>query len=149
MTYTIILDMNHPTVQHLCKIDKRLTKVISMVRTLSYEPLDDGYSFIVHEIIEQMLSIKAGAKVYSRLIELCDGKISPERINALSDEQIRGTGTSSNKVSYIIVATDSIISSHLSLTTLHDLSDKEVVKELTRIKGIGNWTKNVLNFCVE
>lgn len=81
MADTIILDMNHPAVQYLCKIDKCLAKVISMVRTISYEPHDDGYSFIVHEIIEQMLSIKAGAKIYSRLIELCDGKISPERIN--------------------------------------------------------------------
>lgn len=140
MADTIILDMNHPAVQHLCKKDKRLAKVISMVGTITYEPHDDGYSFIVHEIIEQMLSIKAGAKIYSRLTELCDGKISPERINALTDEQIRGTGTSSNKVSYIRAATDSIISGRLSLTVLQELSDKEVVRELTRIKGIGNWT---------
>lgn len=140
MADTIILDMNHPAVQHLCKKDKRLAKVISMVGTITYEPHDDGYSFIVHEIIEQMLSIKAGAKIYSRLIELCDGKISPERINGLSDEQIRSTGTSNNKVSYIRAVTDSILSDRLSLTALQELSGKEVVKELTRIKGIGNWT---------
>lgn len=140
MADTIILDMNHPAVQHLCKKDKRLAKVISMVGTITYEPHNDGYSFIVHEIIEQMLSIKAGAKIYSRLIELCDGKISPERINGLSDEQIRSTGTSNNKVSYIRAVTDSILSDRLSLTALQELSSKEVVKELTRIKGIGNWT---------
>ena len=140
MTETIVLDMNNPTVQCLCKKDKRLAKVISMVGTITYKPHDDGYAFIVHEIIEQMLSIKAGAKIYSRLIELCDGEITPEKINALSDEQIKSTGTSGNKVSYIRSVTDSIMSGHLSLTDLKKLSDKEVIKSLTHIKGIGNWT---------
>ena len=140
MAELIILDMNNPAVQYLCQKDKRLSKVISMVGTIAYEPHNDGYAFIVHEIIEQMLSIKAGAKIYSRLIDLCDGEVTPEKINALSDEQIKSTGTSSNKVSYIRAVTDSIIDNSLSLTALNELSDIEVVKALTKIKGIGNWT---------
>ena len=39
------------------------------------------YAFLIHEIIEQMLSIKAGAKIYGRLKDLCDGEVLPERID--------------------------------------------------------------------
>jgi DNA-3-methyladenine glycosylase II len=64
----VILDMSTPSVQYLCKKDKRLSKVVSMVGPISYVPHEeDAYSFLVHEIIEQMLSVKAGAKIYGRL----------------------------------------------------------------------------------
>lgn len=75
----ITLDMNTPSVQYLCRKDKRLAKVISMVGTITYAPYTDGYPFLVHEIIEQMLSIKTSQKIYARLEELCDGDISPQQ----------------------------------------------------------------------
>ena len=44
-----------------------------------------------------MLSIKAGAKIYGRLQDLCDGRITLEAIVQLTNEQIRSTGTSNGK----------------------------------------------------
>ena len=99
MPNVVTLDMDHPAVQYLCKKDKRLAKVIEMVGPIQYTPHDeDAYSFLVHEIIEQMLSVKAGQKIFERLEELCSGNVSPEQIRNLSDEQIRSTGTSNAKV---------------------------------------------------
>lgn len=54
MSEIITLDMNTPSVQYLCKKDKRLAKVISMVGSITYEPHnEDPYSHMIHEIIEQ------------------------------------------------------------------------------------------------
>ena len=81
----ITLDNNSPQIQYLCKKDKRLAKVISIVGPITYETHDeDPFEFLVHEIIEQMLSVKAGNKIFSRLVDLCDGKITPEKIALLS-----------------------------------------------------------------
>ena len=92
MTEIITLDINSPPIQYLCKKDKRLAKVISMVGPITYSPHeDDPYRFLIHEIIEQMLSVKAGQKIFSRLEELCAGNVNPDNISALTDEQIRGT----------------------------------------------------------
>lgn len=102
MSKTIILDMNSPPVQYLCKRDKRLAKVISMVGPITYTTHEeDPYSFLVHEIIEQMLSVKAGAKIFDRLNTLCNDHIVPETIMNLTDEELRSIGTSKNKVTYI------------------------------------------------
>ena len=141
MPNAVTLDMNHPAIQYLCKKDKRLAKVISMVGTITYVPHDeDTYAFLIHEIIEQMLSVKAGRKIYGRLEELCDGEITPERISALSDDEIRGTGTSNAKVEYIRNVTNAILDGSLDFNKLTGLPDSAVIKELTKLRGIGNWT---------
>lgn len=136
----ITLDMNTSSVQYLCKKDKRLAKVISMVGTITYTPYTDSYPFLVHEIIEQMLSIKAGQKIYARLEKLCKGNITPDIVAKLSDEEIRSIGTSRSKVSYIRNITNAIVSRELDLGNLTQQTDVEVTASLTKIRGIGNWT---------
>ena len=141
MPNVITLDMNHPAVQCLCKKDKRLAKVIEMVGPIQYTPHDeDSYSFLIHEIIEQMLSVKVDQKIYGRLDDLCGGDISQNTIHCLTDEQIRSTGTSNAKVGYIRNITDAIKDGTLDFERLKQLSDREVIASLTKIRGIGNWT---------
>ena len=140
MAEEIQLNQQNPAVQYLCQKDKRLAKVISMVGDISYSVHEDGYSFLVHEIVEQMLSVKAGAKIYGRLEDLCSGNVTPQAISSLSDEEIRATGTASAKVSYIRGITDAIISGELDLSELENLSDKDVIKRMTSFRGIGTWT---------
>lgn len=62
-----------------------------MVGEITYSPYSDGYAFLVHDIIEQMLSIKAGVKIYERLLALCGGYVTPTTINSLTLEDIRET----------------------------------------------------------
>ncbi len=141
MPNVVTIDMSTPSVQYLCKKDKRLAKVISMVGSISYVPHEeDAYAFLVHEIIEQMLSVKAGQKIYSRLEELCGEEISSVRIAALTDEQIRSTGTSNAKVEYIRNITNAVTNGTLDFSAMQHFSDEEVIASLTKIRGIGKWT---------
>lgn len=136
----VVLNAEHPAVRYLCEKDRRLAKVISMVGEITYKPHEDGYAFIVHEIIEQMLSIKAGAKIYGRLEKLCDGRISADRVDTLSDEAIKCIGTANSKVTYIRGVTDAVLNGDISLDSLTEVPDEEVYKRLTALKGIGSWT---------
>jgi len=141
MPEIITLDMNTASIQYLCARDKRLAKVISMVGPITYSPHeDDPYRFLIHEIIEQMLSVKAGQKIFSRLEDLCDGNVDPDNISSLTDEQIRSTGTSNAKVEYIRNLTSALESGTLSFDNLTAMSDKDVIREMTKIRGIGTWT---------
>jgi len=138
----ITLNMNTPSVQYLYKKDKRLAKVISMVGKITYSPHDDEstYCFLIHEIIEQMLSVKAGQKIFGRLEDMCNGYITPESISKLSDEQIRSAGTSNAKVTYIRSITNAVINNDIDFPELKKLSDTEIIKKLISIRGIGNWS---------
>lgn len=141
MAEIITLDMDTASIQYLCERDKRLAKVISMVGPITYSPHeDDPYCFLIHEIIEQMLSVKAGQKIFARLEELCTGNVNPDSISALTDEQIRSTGTSNAKVEYIRNLTNALESDTLSFDRLSTLPDRDVISEMTKIRGIGTWT---------
>lgn len=140
MEKIIVLNEHSPEVQYLKTKDKRLSKVIDMVGSLSYVPHTNGYAFLIHEIIEQMLSIKAGQKIYERVEKLCNGDVNPQTISTLSEEQLRETGTSTAKVRYIKELTHEVISGNLNLSTLSSCPDDIVIKRLTAIRGIGNWT---------
>lgn len=140
MQDVITLDMDTPSVQYLCQKDKRLAKVISMVGAISYAPHTDDYPFLVHEIIEQMLSVKAGQKIYARLEALCGGDVSPDKVARLSDDEIGSIGTSKPKVSYIRNITDAYFTGEISREIFEQKSDAEVMATLTKIRGIGNWT---------
>lgn len=141
MSEVITLDINSPPVRYLCKKDKRLAKVVCMVGPITYTMYEDEpYAFLIHEIIEQMLSVKAGNKIFKRFTKLCGGTISPEIVSSLTDEQIKSTGTSINKVRCIRSLTDAIITESISLNTFQDYQDEDVIKDLTSIKGIGQWT---------
>lgn len=141
MSELITLNMETPSIQYLCGKDRRLAKVISMVGEIEYAlHTEDAYSFLVHEIIEQMLSVKAGAKIYGRLEALCGGIITPDAVNALSDEQIRSVGTSGSKVSYIRSLTNAVENRDLVFDELITMPDERVIKTLTAIRGIGKWS---------
>lgn len=137
------LNEKSESVRHLIRKDKRLARVISMVGTITYSLYDDGYAFLVHEIIEQMLSIKAGKQIYDRLLLLCNNKISPQAILSLTDDELKSIGTSNAKVQYIKALTSAVSSGNLLLDDLNIKTDAEVMKELMSIRGIGTWTSKM------
>ena len=136
----ITLNQDTTSVKYLCQKDKRLAKIISMVGPITYSTHEDPYVFVIHEIIEQMLSVKVANIIYDRLVALCGGKISVTAISNLTDSEIKGIGTATSKVRFIRSLTDVIIHDPQFFKKLEGLSDEEVFKKLTVIKGIGPWT---------
>lgn len=134
------INTESPSIQYLIKKDTAFGQVYRIIGPLSYETHDDGYAFLVHEIIEQMLSVKAGARIFSRFVDMCGGEVTPQIVSSLSIEQIRSTGTSQGKAQYIIGITEAVMKGNLNLSSLELLSDEEVIKTLTSFRGIGNWT---------
>lgn len=131
------------SLDHLQKVDKRLSKVIERIGVLeyhSYNDSGDGFVFLVREIVGQMISSKVKKVLYNRLLELCANEITPCRISALSIEDLRGIGLSKSKSEYIINLANWTKEGSINFSALNQLSDENIIKSLTAIKGIGNWT---------
>lgn len=140
MNNLITLTDSSESIIYLRSKDKRLARVIDAIGSISYVPYSDGYSFLVNTIVGQMLSNKVADKLSERLLQLTNNEITPEQISKLSDEELKSIGISKNKVSYIRALTDAITCDKLSLSALSSLPDKDVIKSLTTIKGIGSWS---------
>ena len=87
-------------------------------------------------IIEQQVSFKAAITIKGRFLKLILNKTSKEIID-IDDLEMQSIGISHRKVNYIKNTYSYFIKNKIDFKTL---DEKEVIKELTQIKGIGKWT---------
>ncbi|HEY6594799.1 MAG TPA: DNA-3-methyladenine glycosylase [Solirubrobacteraceae bacterium] len=105
----------------------------------------DVYGALVRSITGQQLSVKAAASIYGRLLERFGGHTpTPEQILADDPEALRvACGFSRAKVAYLRSLAEHVLSGELELDRLSELPDEEVIRELTAVKGIGEWTAHM------
>lgn len=140
---TLNYKLDSEEITYLCKKDARFAKLITTIGPLSYSQFSDGYTFLVHELIEQMLSKKTSNIIYTRLESLCSGKIILEQIKNMELEKLRTIGISNAKANYIKNLTNHIVDGKIDLNKLANLSNQEVITSLSSIKGIGAWTSKM------
>src|SRR5436190_5069016 len=106
---------------------------------------DDHYGALVRTIVGQQLSVSAARAIYARLLERYGGKPpSPQQILAEEPEELRAAaGLSRAKVGFLRSLAEHAISGELELERLSELSDDEVIAELTAVKGIGLWSAHM------
>ena len=133
-------DVSSPEIIHLCASDPRLAAVIKALGPLHCEPVCDPFSFVVQTIVGQMLSVRVADVISARLDGLCGGSATPGSIVALSAEALTGAGLSRAKAAAVRVLAETVIQDPHFFDRLETLTDDAVQKELTSLRGIGNWT---------
>jgi DNA-3-methyladenine glycosylase II len=105
----------------------------------------DHYGALVRAITGQQLSVRAAAAIYGRLLERFDGRPpTPAEILADEPEELRAAaGLSRAKVGFLRSLAEHVISGELELGRLDELSDEEVIAELTAVKGLGAWSAHM------
>ena len=140
MTEIHVLNKDHPAVQYLCKKDKRLAKLVDMVGEIEYRTQPDCFARLVRSVINQMLSNKVAYAIGGRVADLCGGAITPENLLRLDRVQLRGAGLSYSKADNILGIAKSASDGSLDFSHFPNMTDEEVMKELTRLRGIGIWS---------
>lgn len=132
--------------RELMKADPRLAKMIQ-----AGGPIDpakdrrasrpDPYVALARAICGQQLSTKAAASIWAKVEEVFDGEVpTPQQVIDAEPQQLRDAGLSWAKVAYFRDLAERVRDGELDLERLPELSDEEVIEELTAIKGIGRWT---------
>lgn len=128
---------------YLKERDPILGAAIDRIGFVKREVNPDIFSALISSIISQQISTKAAITVKNRLLELV-GEIKPENIIKLDLEEIQKCGMSMRKADYINSIAEAVINKAVDLNNLNKLSDGEVIKELTKLKGVGEWTAEML-----
>lgn len=124
--------------------DKRLATLIERMGNIKRPLTSDLFTALVKNIIEQQISVSAAITVHQRLLNLCEGIYTPERIAILTEQEIQQCGMTMRKAGYIIGIANSVISGQLDLNKIPSMQDKEVIDTLIQLKGIGIWTAEML-----
>ena len=134
---------------YLASKDKRLGQAIQQIGHINREVNSNLFSAIVHHIIGQQISTAAQATIWSRLLNAA-GTVTVDSLTALGRDRLQQIGMTYKKADYMLDFAKQVKSGTLNLEQLWSLSDKEVILELTKLKGVGVWTAEmILTFCMQ
>lgn len=123
--------------------DRRLGAVIDRIGVLRRPVNPDLFSALVYCVVGQQISGRAQQAIMNRLIDGCP-EMTPAAISALSADRFRAFGISARKAEYIRGIGETFRSGELDPKRLRRMPDAEVVRTLTRLKGIGVWTAEMI-----
>ncbi len=130
-------------INHLRNSDPVLSAIIERVGACRMEYGEPAFSSLAEAIVYQQLNGKAAVTIFNRFADLAGRPLTPQRILKLSVEQMRGAGLSKQKLAYLRDLAARTQAGELDFAKLPDLSDDEVIKHLTQVKGIGVWTAHM------
>lgn len=136
-------------IEYLKARDKKLGEAIDRIGHINRPVDQDLFSSVVHQILGQQISTAAQATIWKRLQEKIP-KVNAESILSLSREELQAVGTTYKKVDYILDFAQRVKSGSFNILALKEMTDEEVIKALSSLKGIGVWTAEMLmTFCLK
>ena len=105
----------------------------------------DLYGALVRTIAGQQLSVLAARAIWTKLLAHFDGRVpTPQEIIDQDPETLRAAaGFSRAKVVYLRSLAEHVLAGELELERLAELPDDEVIRELTAVRGIGEWSSHM------
>ncbi|MET1047303.1 MAG: hypothetical protein ABWX70_11480 [Hyphomicrobium sp.] len=137
---------NDNPVRALAATDPVLARLIDRIGPCRLQPKGkpDLFQALLRSIIFQQLHGKAATAIHARVVALMP-QSSAESLHALPDEFLRGAGLSANKLLAVRdLAAKTLDGTVPPITVAAKLSDDALIECLTRVRGIGPWTVQML-----
>lgn len=105
----------------------------------------DHYAALIRAIVGQQLSTTVARVMWGRMLERFGGRPpTPQQVLDDDAEELRAAiGLSRAKVSFLRSLAEHIRSGELDLDHVSTLPDDELIRELTAVKGIGDWSAHM------
>lgn len=135
---------------HLRAHDATLAPVIVRYGWPDITPHQDYYRELVESIIGQQLSVKAARAIRLKFVALFGGSFpTPTQILETTPEELRAAGLSWAKAKYVQDLARHTLENKVQFNRFDTLTNNEIIKELTDVKGVGEWTAHMfLMFCM-
>jgi DNA-3-methyladenine glycosylase II len=127
-------------INHLKKVDSDFKTILrdrdDQINTFKKT---GGFEGLISLIVEQQLSVASAKAIFSRVKLIC-GDFEATTFLRISEEELKATGLSRQKVTYCRNVAEAVVNKTLDFKKLEKMADQEVVAKLVQIKGIGEWT---------
>lgn len=138
---------------HLARHDPKLARLMESLGPCTLEPTlgRPAFAALCEAIIYQQLAGTAARAIAERFWRLAAPEVehaprfpTPEEVLAASPEALRQVGLSGGKQATLRALAQAVVEGTCKLDELKEESDARVFSELTRIRGIGPWTCQML-----
>ena len=126
-------------------LSMRVTEFKDIRDQFGVPPLWDrpaGFDTLLYIILEQQVSLASARATFEKLLDKL-GIITPQSFLNLTDQQLKETGFSRQKIKYGRALALEVLHGHLNLDEIKDFPDQDIKKKLMSIKGIGHWTSDI------
>src|SRR5438552_14728986 len=130
-------------VLHLSQSYPVMRAIIERVGPCRMEYGDPEFHSLAEAIVYQQLNGKAAVTIFKRFAALAGDPVTPKGILKLADAQLRSVGLSKQKSSYLKDMAQRAVRGELDFSRLPEMTDDEVIKHLTQVKGVGVWTAHM------
>ncbi|MEO6668608.1 MAG: DNA-3-methyladenine glycosylase 2 family protein [Ferruginibacter sp.] len=133
--------------QHLAHLskDKKIKKIIGLQRPYVLQQRKNICLHLCYSIMSQQLSTKVADVFHRRFLELYKGKEpTVKQIASTPFETLRGIGLSNAKANYVLNVSRFFIEEKITDAKLHKMSNEELIQYLSKIKGVGQWTVEMI-----
>ena len=126
----------------LSQKDPRLVSLFDQFNVPALKDEENYFWSLCRSIIYQQISGKAAQAISERFINLFPSKIDlkPRQILETDINNFYGVGLSKQKANYIKNIASAFYNNIIDENNLSNLSDDDIIKILTSIKGVGPWT---------
>ena len=136
--------MTSDPLKHL-KRDKKLAVALKDFTFEKRNREENIALYLCLSIISQQLSTRVARVICDRFLDLFTGEEPTcARILQVEKTTLRSIGLSESKCNYIHNVCNYFLDNKLSDDALHTMTNEEVIATLIQIKGVGNWTIQML-----
>ena len=138
-----VFEYSDAEMNYLKSKDETLGNAITKIGHIERAVTPDLFTALISSIVSQQISSKAYHTVWKRITEGIS-EMTPQRIADMHAEEIQKFGISMRKAEYIKNAAVCVLNGNIDISRLHMLSDDEICRQLSKFKGIGVWTAEML-----
>lgn len=131
---------------HLREADRVLARLIDRHGRFTPRPGDDPYNSLLRTILHQQLAGPAARTIERRWRALYGGEQvvpAPAAVLGTSDDAFRSAGVSRQKAAYLRDLAAHVADGRLDFATLARRPDDEVLRALTAVHGLGEWSAQI------
>ncbi|HVJ49300.1 DNA-3-methyladenine glycosylase 2 family protein [Desulfitobacterium sp.] len=140
---TKFFDYSQKEVDYLKSADETLGTAMERMGRVERVIIPDLFATLIYAIVGQLISVKAVHTIWDRMQERF-GEIMPVNISSRSADEIQGCGITMRKAVCIKDIAKNVAQGEFNLNELYVLSDEDIIKRLSSLKGIGKWTAEML-----
>lgn len=130
-------------VEYLRDADPRMAQIIERFGYLERRTDSPLFDTLTRNIVSQQIATPTAEKIIGRLVARV-GEITPEAVLALGGEALRECGIPVRKAGWILSAAERFAAGEFDQRVLVGLSDKEVVRRLVTLDGVGVWSAEMM-----
>ena len=134
----------HKAKKILSRRDSVLRKIIKKYNKGFLTTRGNPFFSLCRTVIGQQISTKAADSIWLKFEKKCKKRITPNVVLKIPSRNLKSAGLSRQKISYLKNIAKAFKNKSFDIRKLTKMNDDEAINYITKIKGLGVWSSQML-----